>query len=118
MGMIQCVKHGLSGIAINIENSICEKINKNQELFSSNLSVVKVYLYDGEEYLYNLNYIITNETKKKYNLKSVYKIHNEEDEKQLKDLDSLVGVICNKCLNDYQFINKIKNIINEYKKRD
>ncbi|MBF7093094.1 hypothetical protein IUY40_16300 [Flavobacterium sp. ALJ2] len=62
--MIQCVKHGLYGIAINIENSICEKINKNQELFSSNLSVVEVYLYDGEEYLYNLNYIITNETKK------------------------------------------------------
>ncbi|MFB9079337.1 hypothetical protein ACFFLS_05600 [Flavobacterium procerum] len=118
MGMLQCEKHGLSGIAINIEKSICHKINRNQQILSSDLIVVKVYLYDNDQYLFNLNYIITKESKKKYNIKSIYEIHNEEDEKQLNEIDSLVGVICEKCFVEYKFINNIKKIVNEYKHRD
>lgn len=116
--MIKCKKHGLCGLAINIENSIIDNINNNQEISPLDICVIKVYLYDDNEYLYYINYIITNKSKKQYKISSSYKIHNEKEELKLKDLDNLVGVICNECLINYNYLKNIKSIIKEYQNRD
>lgn len=117
MGTIICEKHGECGIAINIQNDICEKILKNELLQDSDLAVIKVNLYeDNDQFIYDNNFIVTVALKKDLLLLDVYDIKDEyEDEKLSKKIHSKMGVVCGQCLNEYKYKDNIRNTLEKYR---
>jgi len=115
MGTIICDKHGMNGIAINIQNDICIKIIQNEPLSDSDLEVIKVNLYDGNQFLLDVNYIVTKELKKELTLLDVYDIKEEyEDEKFIKPFASKMSEVCGQCLNEYKYKENIKITLEKY----
>jgi hypothetical protein len=116
MGTIICDKHGMSGISINIQNDICMKILKNELLQDSDLEVIKVKLFDNNQFLFDINYIVTVALKKELSLLDVYEIKEEyEDEKLIKKFELKMGVVCGQCLNEYKYKDTIRNTLEKYK---
>jgi hypothetical protein len=117
MGIIQCQKHGETGTAVNIQQDICKKILKDEPLKNEDMEVIKVNLYDNDELLLEMRYIVTKELEKELTLQKVYDIHDEiEDEKLIKPFESSMGAICGQCLDEYKYSKDIEHTMEKFKK--
>ena len=109
MGLIICEKHGEQGIAINIEDDICRKILANIPLRDEDLCVIKVLFYDNEEFLMDMNYLMTTEMKHTLNLAEGYEVRDEEEDAEfLKQISPRMGILCGQCLKEYRYRENIE----------
>ncbi len=109
MGLIICDKHGEQGIAINIEDVICQKILADEPISDEHLHVIKVLFYDDEEFLMDMNYLISTALKDDLNLLEVYEVQNEEEDSALmKRISPRLGIVCGQCLKEYKYRNNIE----------
>lgn len=113
MGMIQCPKHGLQGIAINIQEEVCAKILNSEQLTADDLSVIKVLVYDDGEFLFDMNYLLLTETCVKMNLQEEYTVTDEE-QADLKILNNMSGALCAVCFAKYPYSEAIKPVLHIY----
>ena len=109
MGLIICEKHGEQGIAINIEDEICRKILADTPISDVDLCVIKVLFYDNEEFLMDMNYLMTTEMKDTLNLMEVHEVQNEEEDSEfLRRLSPRMGILCGQCLKEYKYRKNIE----------
>lgn len=109
MGLIICEKHDEQGIVINIENNICRMILADEPLCDEDLFVIKILFYDNEEFLMDMNYLITTEMRDSLNLIEIYEVQNEEEESEvLKQISPRMGILCGQCLKEYKFRKNIE----------
>lgn len=110
MGLIICSKHGEQGIVINIEDEICRKILADKPISNENLHVIKVLFYDHEEFLMDMNYLISSEMKDDLNLVDVYEVKNEEEDSEfLRRISPRMGIVCGQCLKEYKYRRDIED---------
>lgn len=109
MGLIICNKHGEQGIVINIEDQICRKILADTPMSDEDLYVIKVLFYDDEEFLMDMNYLISKEMKEDLNLIEVYEVQNEEEDSEfLRKISPRMGIVCGQCLQEYRYRTNIE----------
>lgn len=115
MGLIICDKHGEQGIVINIEDAICRKILADAPIAGEDLCVMKVLFYDNDEFLMDMNYLMTSEMKGDLNLMEVYEVRNdEEDSEFLRLISPRMGIVCGQCLNEYKYKADIKAVLRKF----
>lgn len=116
MGLILCNKHGKQGIAINIQQEVCEKMLKGDPLHDDNLAVIKVLYFDCDELFLDMNYLVTNVLKEQLKLHDVYEVREDADEEPLSRLFSTkMGIICGQCLNEYKYKKDIQSTLAAYR---
>lgn len=116
MGLILCDKHGQQGIAINIQNEICDSILANEPLSDEDLQIIKVLFFDEGEPLMDMNYIVTKSLKEEFALKDLYEIREEiEEETLISPFTSKMGIVCGQCLNEYKYKKAIAGTLKAYR---
>jgi hypothetical protein len=102
MGIILCEDHGRTGVVTGVLDEICTKILNDENIDQEEFATIVIDYFDGEELLVSDTYLVTNDFRKKNNVKDHYKICSEEDEQiLLKPFKSRIGVICGKCYEEY-----------------
>ena len=102
MGIIECNKHGRTGIVTGVLDEICRKILNDEYIDHEEFATVVIDYFDGDELLVSDIYLVTKEFKKKYNIRGHYKISSDQDEELLLEpFRSKIGVICGKCYEEY-----------------
>ncbi|CAA0163937.1 hypothetical protein [Tenacibaculum maritimum] len=111
-------KDKVYGVLLNVQKEVCDKIIANKPLNDLELSVVKVNLYDDNEFFMDENYILFTETKQNLCINDEYHIRNEEEESlKLSVLNKIVTNISNKYLEEYDFKDNINLTLSIYNKR-
>lgn len=114
MGIIQCPKHGLQDIAINIQADVCAKILNNEKLTEKDLCVIKVLVYDAGQLLVEMNYLILAEVQLKMGLENQYIVVDENEQDDLRLLNSMSGALCTLCFAEYPHRKNINRALHDY----
>jgi len=114
MGILQCEKHGLRGF-LQVEDFICDKIYRGEEVCDSELEVIteKVYIEDeniSETIVFK--YIISKATKLNGNIQNEYIAYNDDNTGR-PPLN--LHALCSKCLSEYPYIENLDNTLKQYR---
>lgn len=107
MGILNCPKHGESGLMPNASIGICDIIKKNEDTSTGNIVIVNVEYYDNGDFLGDENLFFTSDEFSSLNLKRHYKIATDRDESLFNELiKNKLGTVCVYCFKE--LMEKIK----------
>ncbi|MBF7093092.1 hypothetical protein IUY40_16290 [Flavobacterium sp. ALJ2] len=97
-----------------IQDEICNKILNDIEINKNDLFIFQLDLYDNEEYLTSVKYLLTREFSKEHKLKNPYKIYNEEEESKYNFIYNYLGAVSLKIIENYKYIDNIRGSIKDF----
>jgi len=108
-------KDGTCSPVINgIQQEITDCILANEYLIEKELSITKIAMFVEEEILI-FNYILLKKTKEALQIPDIYEIKEDKDEKHIDFLIKLTKPISGRDLDNYQYKEEIKNILNQFR---
>ncbi len=108
MGLIQCRKHGQTGIVPNISIDICEDQLGEKDNNISEICIIYIRVFDGEEYLFDQKNYINKKLFDQLGMQFDYIIRKEEDEESLNAFFPKTSGMCADCFKEYILGRNIK----------
>lgn len=107
MGLIICEKHGESGFTDRVSKEVASYVYNGMPVKESDLKVVVIEMYDGDEFLGANKYLLTKEEFKRSGIPEVSAVDEESTYDAIKrKLPKMEGA-CSSCLNDFYENNNI-----------
>lgn len=101
MGLAQCNKHAETGVVGSISIDICGAVRANTKISPNIIHVIKIAVYDEEEFLFEDKMYVSGDIFDRSGLKYNYVIRTEQDEERLNLILPETSGLCAGCFKDY-----------------